>query len=398
MTSLGLVHCDAQGLADLNASLADGGIPSIPSVKVRYEMNLERFDTTTGQFEVLPPPPTKRNLFNVQEARGKVVVVAGVDNHGDYVRAVEVFDPATATWKAGAEWPNPRDAFFVSVDGLVCAIGGTKGLDLAPKRDVECYDVDADAWTTKEPTPEGLGEIYPAVLGGKVYVLGGATLSKSDIATPHTQAFAFDPRANTWSPLAPLPSPRGFAAVVPSGGKLYVVGGMREEAKKGGLGDREMLVYDAAANTWSAAPQMPAARVIGFGVDAIGTKGGEIATYFGLDNPLLDRYDAATNTWKNGTEPPETIDPGVYTSVIHDGDIYLLVLLDKIGSKGTSASGKLWKYDAAKDAWSVVGKRSPNERDALFYGTSIGTSLYFVGAFTYFDVSQPSEATPDGGL
>ena len=195
-----------------------------------------------------------------------------------------------------------------------------------------------------------------------------------------------------------LPSPRGLAAVIPTGNKLYVVGGIRSAQKRTEApADREMLVYDPGANTWTTAPQMPNARIIGFGVDPIGTTGGELATYFGLSSPLLDRYSATTNTWKNGTDPPEPIDPGAYSKVAYGGDLYLLVLLDKIGKNGTSASGKLWKYDAPKDAWSVVGTRSPNERDALFLGTAIGTSLYFVGAFTIIETSKPSTPTADAG-
>src|SRR5262245_45165432 len=53
--------------------LLDGGV----AVSVRYDMNLERFDTKAGTFEALPAPPTKRNLFQVAEAQGKVVVLGG---------------------------------------------------------------------------------------------------------------------------------------------------------------------------------------------------------------------------------------------------------------------------------------------------------------------------------
>lgn len=381
LVSCGLLHCNIQSNIDsIAAQIADSGI----DLTVHYDMSLERFDTTTKTFEVLTPPPTERNLFWVEQAHDKLVVIGGVDTRAKLVANVDVYDPVAKTWKAGASWTNPRTANFVHVDNLVCAVAGS--LELAAKRDVECYDVDADAWSTRKPVPDEVGDVNPVAFNGKIYLLGGTILGGQNLVTPHTKAFAYDPKTDAWATLPNLPSPRGLAASIPTGEKLYVVGGI-SAAQTGtdGPATRDMLVFDPAktdATAWTAAPQMPNPRVIGFGVDAIG-QSGELATYFGLDGkPLLDRYSASTNSWRNGTEPTEEIAPGVYTRVVYEGDIYLLVILDKIGSKGTSASGKLWKYDAAADSWSVIGQRSPNERDALFFGQAIGQSLYFAGAYT----------------
>jgi Kelch motif len=384
-TALAGAGCNVDlDVPDVESAIAEGGV----SVAVTYEMHLERFDSTSGQFVVLAPPPTQRNLFDVETVNGKVVVLGGLDGVGDYVSAVEVYDPVAAAWTSRAAWPHPHSAYFAAIGDLVCAFAGTRGLNLTPVLDVDCYDVVADAWSARMPVPEDLGVIYPVVLGSDIYLLGGAHLDAQNLATPHAKAYAYDPDADLWTPLAALPGPRGLAAVVTTGGSIYVVGGIGAPVVgTTGPSDTTMLVYDPVGNTWSNAPQMPTARILGFGVDAIG-QSGELATYFGIGGPpTLDRYDATTNSWRSGTEPPQPLSPGVYSSLTMAGNIYVLDLADAIDSGGTSSSGKLWEYDAAGDAWSVVGQRTADTRTALFFGVPIAGSIYFAGAFTNATVS-----------
>lgn len=385
MTALAVAGCD------VDLDLPDGGVSSLDggaTVGVSFEMHQERFDPTTGQFVVLAPPPTQRNLFDVETVNGKVVVLGGLDGSGDYVSTVEVYDPVAAAWTTGAAWPHPHTAYFAAVGNLVCAFAGTTGLSLTPVLDVDCYDAVADAWSARAPVPEDLGVIYPVVVGNDIDVLGGAYLDAQNLATPHAKAYAYDTGADTWTPLAALPGPRGLAAVVTTGGLVYVVGGIGAPVVgTTGPSDTAMLVYDPGANTWANAPQMPTARILGFGVDAIG-QSGELATYFGIAGPpTLDRYSAATDTWRSGTEPPHPLAPGVYSSLTMAGNIYVLDLADSIDSGGTSSSGQLWEYDATSDAWSVVGQRTADSRTALFFGVPIAGSIDFVGAFTNVAVS-----------
>jgi hypothetical protein len=80
--------------------------------------------------------------------------------------------------------------------------------------------------------------------GGKVYAFGGGG----------TNAYAYDPVANTWSTLANMPQATIFAAAAPVGatGKILVMGG-------GWWGDQQSFVqeYDVAGNTWRTAPDIP---------------------------------------------------------------------------------------------------------------------------------------------
>jgi hypothetical protein len=69
------------------------------------------------------------------------------------------------------------------------------------------------------PTPRS----RPAVVGlaGKLVVAGGFDLYERSVQTVE----AYDPIAETWTELAPLPTARGDAAAAILNGKMYVLGG-----------------------------------------------------------------------------------------------------------------------------------------------------------------------------
>ncbi len=377
-----LVDCN---VAALEAALEEAGV----GANVTFEMHLERWDASGGTFTVLTPPPTHRNLFLVETVNGKIVVLGGLDESGDYSSAVEIYDPATSTWTTGAPWSNSHDAEGAVVGNLLCAMGGDTGLDLAPVRTVDCYDVTADAWTSRAPIPETVGHYFrPVVANGKIYVLGSERSDSQSVLVPYATAAVYDPVADTWASLTSAPSPRAAQTVL-VGDKAYLVGGFTGNVSgSSNQSDVGMQIYDLTTDSWSSAPDMPSTRLIAFGVDPLGT---EIAAYFGLlAGDTLDRFSTATNTWTPGTEPAQKLDVGVYTTVVNDGKLYVLDVADDVTSSSISSSGKLWQYDPAANAWTLAGQRSPDNRDALFFGQPIDQSIYFVGAFTSVSFKGPS--------
>lgn len=390
LTAFSMLRCNIDTSAIAKA-IADAGV----TASVQFEMHLERFDAATGTFEVLTPPPTKRNLFGVENAAGKVLVVGGVNEQGNYLTNVDVYDPTTKAWTAGAPWTRPHLAYRAKVGDLVCFFGGAQGADQRISRDNDCYDASKNEWSQRAPVPDDVGGgVYPAVYDGKIYVLGGTKFDSKSIVMPLSTAYAYDPKADAWTKLPEPPEARGGAGVVPFGDKLYVIAGFgKPQSNKELPPDGDMLVFEPKAGTWARAAQMPG-RGIGFGLDALSTG---VAAYFGIISPTLHRYDIPSNTWIAGKEPAKPFDAGVYTSLVHNGDLYLLVLVDKLKSRSTESSGKLWKYDAKGNTWAIVGSRSPETRDALFFGTGIGESVYFAGVFTTVNIKQNTPSGSDAG-
>jgi len=71
------------------------------------------------------------------------------------------------------------------------------------------YDPATDEWTTRTPLRLGRPSAGSAVLGGKLYVMGGSRYNaKTGYYDLLDVTIAYDPSKDTWTPLAPLPSPR----------------------------------------------------------------------------------------------------------------------------------------------------------------------------------------------
>ena len=110
-------------------------------------------------------------------------------------------------------------------------------------------------------------EVSAAVLGGKIYVIGGF---QKGIGTS-TTVEVFDPQTGQWSLSKPLPLALDHTAAVVVGNKLYVIGGYRT----GWQPSNSVLAYDPATDTW------------------------ETKTY-----SEHEVYDPATNTWARRSSLP----------------------------------------------------------------------------------------------
>ena len=146
------------------------------------------------------------------------------------------------------------------------------------------YDPAADSWKALAPLPTKRGSPVAAVAGDKIYVIGGATTppgSKEPAvhpARPHVSVGAveeYDPATNAWRSRTSMPTPRNHATAGVVNGKIYVIGG-----RVGGgfitSGSSNVDVveeYDPASDTWgSARAKMPSPR----SAMASGVNGGRI--------------------------------------------------------------------------------------------------------------------------
>jgi N-acetylneuraminic acid mutarotase len=156
------------------------------------------------------------------------------------------------------------------------------------------------------------------VIGGKVYVAGGRP--------PHGNDFAvYDPRADSWKVLPPMPTARNHVAFAAIGGKLYIAGG------RFGGGFRSEItaaleMYDPATNAWTAKKPMsePRSGLNGIAVNGcFHTFGGEHPAA-GKDGmfPHHEVYDPAKDTWTRLADMPVPVH-GVTGLVYANGLIYL---------------------------------------------------------------------------
>src|ERR1051325_8738484 len=88
---------------------------------------------------------------------------------------------------------------------------------------------------------------------GRIYVFGGATVESQPNAL---KSWEYDPAADAWKELPPMPSKRTASVAIEAGGKIYVIGGSDEA----GLSVPTNEAFDVASGKWEPRRPMTTAR------------------------------------------------------------------------------------------------------------------------------------------
>jgi N-acetylneuraminic acid mutarotase len=249
-------------------------------------------------------------------ASGKVYVFGGL--LGPAVKGlVYEYDPKTDKWTKKKQMPIPaHHVAAVEYRGKIYLFGGgaqpePAGGNWVPLDNAWEYDPAKDLWKALAPMPTARGSAVAAVVGGKIYVMGGASvhpgakLVSLTPTGPHRSVAVnemYDPVTNKWETRSPMPTARNHASVGAVNGKIYVIGGRVGSVFVNASATDIVEEYDPSIDSWGVAKaRMPSARS---GV-AYGTYGGKIYVAGGeyLNSQVvgafrdLQAYDPATNSW-----------------------------------------------------------------------------------------------------
>ena len=186
-----------------------------------------------------------------------------------------VYDPSNDSWQSKAEVPALRDGTqAICIDERIYLISGGyqsvgNSFFIAYPYSNWVYDPFADSWSQMAPIPTGVAHYASAVLGNKIYIIGGLINPGGPYnwrSTGYTNLVQiFDPATNQWNQGAPMPTARAYMSASvcvenESGAeRIYVVGG----SVKNGTAYSAVnwtQIYDPQTNTWSNGPSMPTAR------------------------------------------------------------------------------------------------------------------------------------------
>ena len=199
------------------------------------------------------------------------------------------------------------------------------------------------------PKVQGLGL---AAHGGKVYRVGGMQPKNAPGEAADTHSLAecarFDPKANKWEALPPLPAGRSSHEVAVAGDKLVVVGGWQMNGKgQESVWHDTALVLDLAAAKpeWKSVPQpfqrrAMASAALGNKVFVLGGLGAE-----GGDR-RVDVLDAATGKWTTGPALPGADRVAFAPSACVVGGRLVV----------NTSEGPMYRLNAAGDGWEKVGE------------------------------------------
>ena len=316
----------------------------------------------------------------------------------------------TSPWKKGAPFPEADEELYgVTVKGKLYVIGGW---DNGKARGVTYeYDPISDRWTKKSPMPLPAHHAALAAANGKVYVMGGFVPPKDTAIPvggawePIDNAWEYDPAADSWKPLAPLPGKRGSAIAAEVGGKIYVIGGATTmEGSKDPfftffrparvLSTNE--VYDPATNKWESRAPMSVPRnhafsgVVNGKIYVIGGRTGHAFILSATNTNVVEEYDPASNSWSAPMERMPTARSGGASGT--DGRRIYVAGGEVTTKELVGAFRAVEAYDPLTNSWSKLPSM-PMPRHGVA-GAVIGNRFYLVsgmiqsaGAMTFLDPS-----------
>lgn len=186
-------------------------------------------DPALGTWAAAPSSPAIRFASAAAVLGGRLHLVGGwnySNTASNSVATHDVYDPVAGTWSSAAPLATRRNAAAAAVlDGKLYVIGGRapgiRATDQTSLASVEVYDPATDTWRAGPDLPAARSGAAAVVAGGRLYVLGGESTPGGVRDTVHR----LDPAAGTWAELPRMPyAAHGLGAVV-VGGAIVVLGG-----------------------------------------------------------------------------------------------------------------------------------------------------------------------------
>jgi N-acetylneuraminic acid mutarotase len=253
-----------------------------------------------------------------------------------------------------------------------------------------------------------------ATANGKIYVMGGfvppqdTQIPVGGAWQPIDDAWEYDPAADSWKTLAPLPSKRGAAVAVEAGGKIYVIGGATTvEGSKDPFftffGPAQVLatndVYDPATNTWESRRPMAVPRNHAFAgavdgkIYVIGGRTGHAFILSATNTDAVEEYNPVADMWSAPKERMPTPRSGGGWGT--DGRRIYVAGGEVTNKELVGAFRAIEAYEPATNSWTELPSM-PMPRHGVA-GAVIGNEFHLVsgmiqsaGAMAFMD---PSLAT-----
>ena len=294
-----------------------------------------------------------------------------------------------ARWTKLAPFPEPDEELYgVAAGGKLYVLGGFGGGKA--RGAVFEYDPASDRWTKKKPMARPVHHQAMVEYQGKIYVFGGFVFPSAGGGwEPVDNAWEYDPVADSWKALAPLPMKRGSAVVAEVGGKMHLIGGAttvegsKEVAINGGGPARVLTandVYDPVSNTWQSRAPMALARNHAFAgavngkIYVIGGRVGHAFVTVSSNTEIVEEYDPATNSWSGLKAKMPTARSGGGWGT-YNGRIY--VAGGEVATPAlVGAFRALEAYEPATNTWTVMPSM-PMPRHGVA-GAVVGNRLHLV--------------------
>jgi N-acetylneuraminic acid mutarotase len=276
--------------------------------------------------------------------------------------AQQAGDADRGAWRTAAPAPTKRTEVAAAMLGnKIYVVGGFEKpslnnvINLSITPSLEEYDSSTDRWTSKTPMPVGLHHVGIGVVGGRMYVIGGYKQSGLSVWGPVATVYAYEPSTDSWSERAPMPTARGALSVTVHDGKLYAIGGYEGKANSAAV-----EVYDPVRNVWSSRAPLPTPRDHLATATASGKLyaiGGRLKGDYHRNLSVTEVYDPGSDRWGRAADLP-TARSGITAAEV-GGRIYVFG-----GEGGDGTYHENEAYDPAREIWQAMAPM-PTARHGL---------------------------------
>ncbi|MEN0053882.1 MAG: DNRLRE domain-containing protein [Mucilaginibacter sp.] len=245
-----------------------------------------------------------------------------------------VYDPISNTWTAIANLPQTPSGsnfggvthFGLTTDGtdIYFAGGYTSNANgtgqLFGTKQAWKYVVASNTYVRLPDLPQELAAGQLRYVNGKIHYMGGANLARADVGLHY--ALDLNNLGAGWKSLAPVLNPVNHPGSAVLGGKIYFLGGAHHQDEETET-QTTLEVYNETSNSWAQLAKMPT------GVDHVSSSvvtydnriivlGGE--TSHNVLSKQVMAYTPTTNSWAELTPLPVGKSAGV--GAVLNGNIY----------------------------------------------------------------------------
>jgi uncharacterized protein (TIGR03437 family) len=215
------------------------------------------YDTAADAWSERAPLPIQLGAdhCNFSSAQGKLYFTGGIRlGAGFLTPQTIIYDPASNSWFERERMAVARGASGAAVLGGKIYVAGGEGAQLSGQA-FEAFDIQTELWAVLPNLPEPRTHLTAQAVGGKFYAIGGRLADGS----VRGDVFEYDPAGATWRRRAPMPTPRAGIASGVIEDKIIVFGGEGPSGRPEGT-YAQVEEYDPAANAWRSLEPMPNPR------------------------------------------------------------------------------------------------------------------------------------------
>ena len=208
--------------------------------------NAYKYTPATNTWTPIASLPAARGWFSGTTDGTYVYLLGGVDQIFNTTATLWRYDPASNTYNTNLPSYTIPTYFHATayLNGKIYRIAGAA---IGTDYHVEVYDIATNSWSMAASYPFANHTLMAVALGNYIYA-GGGNASPSN-------AWRYDPNADTWAAIADLPAGRSAAASGAYNGRWILAGGDVNFAIS-----TSAIAWDPATNTWSDLPNMVQAR------------------------------------------------------------------------------------------------------------------------------------------